>query len=182
MTSEEGFSLVEMLVAITLLSVGISAMMALFVQSALSLHRSAKVGTAVTLAEGQMEIYRTVSFTGIRLDGTQIPTSGTNVYVSGHSSDSAVPPSTGQALGGQDGDQACPDTSFPAACDPVQSVVGPDGATYTLDTYIDYVNDDGTFSIRAPAAGLSLKLVTVVVRDPATNDILAIDSSAFQGG
>jgi hypothetical protein len=129
-----------------------------------------------------MEIYRTVSFTGIRLDGTQIPTSGTNVYVSGHSSDSAVPPSTGQALGGQDGDQACPDTSFPAACDPVQSVVGPDGATYTLDTYIDYVNDDGTFSIRAPAAGLSLKLVTVVVRDPATNDILAIDSSAFQGG
>jgi prepilin-type N-terminal cleavage/methylation domain-containing protein len=177
---ESGFSLLEMLIAMTLLSVAICALLAVFVQAALSLHRSGRTGTAVSLAESQIEIYRTVSFTGIRINGSLIPTSSTDLYVSGHSSNSNIPLSSGQALAGQDGDDACPSTTLPAACLPVQTVTGPDGSPYVVDTYVDYVNNDGTFTVRTPAAGLTLKLVTVVVRDGNTNAVLAIDSSAFQ--
>ena len=177
---EGGFTLVEMLIAMLVISIAIFALVSVFTAAALSLHRSAERGTAVTLAESQMEIYRTVTFTSIRIDGTLIPSSSTSSYVSGHTSDSNIPPSTGQALAGQNGDDACPSATFPAACEPVQTVTGPDGRSYTIDTYVDYVNDDATLSIRTPASGLTLKRVTVVVRDPLTDAVLAEDSSAFQ--
>jgi type II secretory pathway pseudopilin PulG len=173
-----GFGIIEVLIALTLLSVAIGALVSVFAASALSLHRSGQRGTAVTLAENQIEIYRTVSFGGIRIDGTQIPSSGT--YVTGHSSDPAIPPATGESVAGQYGDTACPDANFPAACDPVQAVTGPDGGSYTIDTYVDFANDDSTLSIATPASGLTLKLVTVVVRDGSTGAVLAQDSSAFQ--
>ena len=55
------------------------------------------------------------------------------------------------------------------------------GHTYRVDTYVDYVNNDSTFSIRTPASGLTLKLVTIVVRDGTTGTIMARESSAFGG-
>ena len=48
-------------------------------------------------------------------------------------------------------------------------------------SYVDYVNNDATLSIRTPASGLTLKRVTVVVRDGTTGTIFARESSAFQG-
>src|SRR4029077_18464644 len=104
--------------------------------------------------------YRTVSYSGIRLDSSLIPTSGS--YVTGHSSSSTIPSSTGQALGGQYGNDACPSTALAAACYPVQNITGPDGQSYTVDTYVDYANPS-TLAVVTPAAGLTLKLVTVVV-------------------
>jgi type II secretory pathway pseudopilin PulG len=178
---EEGFGILEVLIALTILSVAIAALVSVFTASALSLHRSGQRGTAVTLAENQMELYRTVSFSGIRINGTLIPTSGT--YVTGHSSDPNIPPAAGQAVAGQYGDDACPSTTLPAACIPEQTpVTGPDGSSYTIDTYVDFANDDSTLSIATPASGLTLKLVTIVVRDAKTGNILAEDSSAFQSG
>ncbi len=166
----------------TILTIGIGGLVSVFSASALSLHRTAERGTALTLAESQMEIYRTVNFTGIRLDTSLIPSSGSDQYVTGHSQDANIPPSTNQAAGGSNGDAACPDVSFPAACLPVQTVTGPDGAhQFKVDTYINYVNNDATLSIRTPATGLTLKRVTVVVRDALTNALLVEDSSAFQG-
>jgi type II secretory pathway pseudopilin PulG len=178
--AEGGFTIVEMLIAMLMISIAILALVTVFAAAALSLHRSAQRGTAVTLAESQMEIYRTVSFTAIRIDGTLIPSSGTDPYVSDHTTYSSIPPSTGQALAGQNGDDACPSATFPAACLPEQTVTGPDGRSYTIDTYVDYVNNDATLSIRTPASGLTLKRVTVVVLDPATNAVLVNESSAFQ--
>ncbi len=178
---ESGFSVVELLAAMLILSIAVLALVSVFAAAALSLHRSAQRGTAVTLAEKQMEIYRTVTFVGIRIDGSLIPTSSTDPYVLGHSADPNIPPSTGQALAGQNGDTSCPDASFPAACIPEQTVTGPDSRSYTIDTYVNYVNNDATLSIATPAAGLTLKRVTVVVRDPGNNNVvLAQDSSAFQ--
>jgi hypothetical protein len=58
-------------------------------------------------------------------------------------------------------------------------VTGPDGHAYRIETYVNYVNNDSTLSIRTPASGLTLKLVTVVVRDAATGSIMARESSAF---
>lgn len=163
----------------TILAVGIGALLAVFASSAVSLRRAGQKGTALTLADTQMEAYRRVTFTGVRIDGTQIPATG--AYVSAGSSDPTIPPSTNQALAGQNGDDACPGgSSDPPACLPVQNVTGPDGRSYEIDTYVDYVNNDSTLSIRTPAPGLNLKRVTVVVRDGATGTILAREQSAFQ--
>jgi type II secretory pathway pseudopilin PulG len=178
-TADDGFGLVELLIAMTMLTVAIGALVTVFVASALSLRRAGEKGTALTLADTQMEKYRTRTFTSVRIDGTLIPTSGT--YVTANSTDSTIPPSTGQAVAGQNGDDDCPTVAEPAACLPVQDVTGPDGHTYRVDTYVDYVNHDSTLSIRTPASGLTLKRVTVVVRDGTTGAVMARESSAFGG-
>jgi prepilin-type N-terminal cleavage/methylation domain-containing protein len=179
-TGDDGFGLVELLIAMTMLSVAVGALLTVFVSSAVSLRRAGQKGTALTLADTQMEKYRTRTFTAVRIDGTLIPASGT--YVTANSTDSTIPPSTNQAVAGQNGDEACASgAGEPAACLPVQSVTGPDGHTYRVDTYVNYVNNDSTLSIRTPASGLTLKRVTVVVRDGTTGSIMARESSAFGG-
>jgi len=170
--------MVELLIAMSMLAIGIGALLTVFVSSAVSLRRAGEKGTALTLADTQMEKYRTRTFTYVRIDGTQIPSSGT--YVTANSTDSTIPPSTNQAVAGSNGDAACT-TPVPAACLPVQNVTGPDGHTYRVDTYVNYVNNDASLSIRTPASGLTLKRVTIVVRDGATGSIMARESSAFGG-
>ena len=177
--NDDAFGIVELLIALTLLSIGIAAMVSAFAASAVSLRRAGQRGTALTLADTQMEAYRKLGVTGIRIDGTLIPGSGT--YVTANSTDSTIPPATGQALAGQNGDDACPNTDEPVACLPVQTVTGPDHHQYRIDTYVNYVNNDATLSIRTPASGLTLKRVTVVVRDATTGTIGARESSAFEG-
>ena len=174
---DDGFGLVELLIAMTMLSIAVGALLAVFTSSAASLRRAGQKGTALTLADTQMEKYRTRTFTAVRIDGTLIPTSGT--YVTANSTDSTIPPSTNQAVAGQNGDEPCSTVDEPAACLPVQNVTGPDGHTYRVDTYVNYVNNDGTLSVRTPASGLDLKRVTVVVRDGSTGAIMARESSAF---
>ena len=175
--SENGFGLVELLIAMTILSIAVGALLAVFTSSAVSLRRAGEKGTALTLADTQMEKYRTRTFTAVRIDGSLIPTSGT--YVTANTTDSTIPPSTNQAVAGQNGDDACPTTDEPPACLPAQNVTGPDGHTYRVETYVNYVNNDSTLSIRTPASDLPLKLVTVVVRDATTGSIMARESSAF---
>jgi type II secretory pathway pseudopilin PulG len=176
---EEGFGLVELLIATTMLTIAIGSLLAVFVSSAVSLRRAGQKGTALTLADTQMERYRTQTFTAVRIDGTQIPGSGT--YVTGNSDDSTIPPSTNQALAGANGDDACPTADEPPACLPVQNVTGPDGHAYRVETYVNYVNNDATLSIRTPASGLTLKRVTIIVRDATSGAIMARESSAFEG-
>ena len=177
---DSGFGLVELLIATTLLTIGIGALVTTFAASAVSLRRASQKGTALTLADTQMERYRTRSFTSVRIDGTLIPSTG-STYVTAHSSeDETIPPSTNQALAGQNGDDACSTTNEPPACLPIQSVTGPDSHPYRIDTYVNYVNNDGTLSIRTPASGLTLKRVTIVVRDGDTGTVLAREQSAFE--
>ena len=171
--------MVEMLIALTILTVAIASLIAVFTASAVSLRRAGQKGTALVLADTQMERYRTKGFTNVRIDGTLIPTTGT--YVTANSGDSTIPPSTGQAAAGQNGDDTCPTSSEPPECLPVQTVTGPDHRSYRVDTYVNYVNNDATLSILTPASGLTLKRVTIVVRDGTTGTILVREQSAFQG-
>ncbi len=172
--------MVELVIAMTVLAVAVGALMTSLTASAVSLRRAGQTGTATALADKQMEWYRRLPFTGVRIDGTLVPTTGS--YVTAHSTDSTIPASSGQALAGQNGDTACPSGgSEPVACLPVQSVTGPDGHAYKVHTYVNYINGDSTLSIRTPTSGLTLKRVTVVVRDGTTEKILARASSAFQG-
>ena len=143
------------------------------------MRRAGERGTALTLADTQMERYRTRGSTAIRIDGTLIPTTGT--YVTANSTDSTIPASTNQAVAGQNGDDTCPTSSEPAACLPVQNATGPDGHTYRVDTYVNYVGNVSTLSVRTPGAGLTLKRVTIIVRDASAGTIMARESSAFEG-
>jgi prepilin-type N-terminal cleavage/methylation domain-containing protein len=176
---DRGFGLIELVIAMSVLSIAVAALMLSFASSAISLRRAGQKGTALTLADTQMERYRTRGFTGIRIDGTQIPASGT--YVTANSTDSTIPPSTGQAVAGSNGDETCPGAADPPACLPVRNVTGPDGKAYRIETYVNYVNNNATLSIRTPASGLTLKRVTIVVRDAATGMIMAREQSAFDG-
>ena len=175
---DDGFGLVELLIAMTMLTIAVGSLVAVFVSSAVSLRRAGQKGTALTLADTQMEKYRTRTFTSVRIDGNSIPASGT--YVTANSTDPSIPPSTGQAVAGANGDEACSDP-LPPACQPVQDVTGPDGHAYRIETYVNYVNNDDALSIRTPASGLTLKRVTVVVRDATSGEIMARESSAFEG-
>jgi type II secretory pathway pseudopilin PulG len=170
--------MIELVIAMAILSIAVAALMMSYASSAVSLRRAGQKGTALTLADTQMERYRTRGFIGIRIDGTQIPPSGT--YVDAHTNDPTIPPSTGQAVAGQNGDEGC-SAPLPAACKPVQDVTGPDGHAYRMETYVNYVNNDSTLSIRTPAAGLTLKRVTIVVRDATTGTVMAREQSAFEG-
>ena len=134
-----------------MLTIAIGALVTAFASSAVSLRRAGQRGTALTLADTQMERYRTKTFTAVRIDGTLIPSSGT--YVTAHSADSTIPASTGQATAGQNGDDTCPTSSAPVACLPVQNVTGPDGHSYRIDTYVNYVNNDATLSISDAGVG-----------------------------
>jgi prepilin-type N-terminal cleavage/methylation domain-containing protein len=176
---DSGFGLIELVIAMAILSIAVGALMLSYASSAISLRRAGQKGTALTLADTQMERYRTRGFTGIRIDGTLIPVSGT--YVSANSTDSTIPPSTGQAVAGQNGDETCSTSNEPAACLPVRTVNGPDNHPYQIETYVNYVNNDSTLSIRTPTSGLTLKRVTIVVRDATTGQVMAREQSAFEG-
>ena len=152
--SEGGFGLVELLIAMTVLSVAIMAIVAGFTSGTTALVRAARVGTGSTLADKQMELYRGLPYDSIEL-GVWVPDStylGDEAY--------AVLLVT---------DPLC--TTAPQ-CSPSQTVTGPDNRAYRIDTYI--VTEQPSGDAR------EVKKVTVVVRDVgAANKTLARQISTF---
>jgi type II secretory pathway pseudopilin PulG len=188
-TREDGQGLIELVVALTILAIGIGSLLTLLSSSALSLQRTDQKGTALVLAEKQIELYRSDGYRDIRLDDTlvaAIPAS--SVYMTANSSDSTIPSGatggpTGQRLDTASDSNPClptsplnptPDNpnSLPLECLPVQTVPGPDHRQYEIDTYIHTVQPNG---------GDWVALVTVVVRSAAlpSRPILARSASSF---
>jgi type II secretory pathway pseudopilin PulG len=156
--SESGLGLLELVFAMTILAIAMTALLSALVGGEVSLRRADEKGTALTLAEKQLETYRVVSYANIRLDQATINAiASTDPYMTAHSSDATIPSgaSSGQAVGGANGNNTCP-TPLPVQCQPDQTVTGPDHRNYRIDTYITYVT---------PTGGQQLKQVLVVVRD-----------------
>ncbi len=63
--SEAGIGLVELLIAMTVLAVGIGSTLTLFADSLFSMQHTGKEGTALTLADRQMETYRSMPYSCI---------------------------------------------------------------------------------------------------------------------
>ena len=57
--ADDGFGLIELLIAMTMLAIAVGALLTVFASSAVSLRRAGQKGTALTLADTQMEKYRT---------------------------------------------------------------------------------------------------------------------------
>jgi prepilin-type N-terminal cleavage/methylation domain-containing protein len=74
--AEEGMTLIELLIAMVVLSIGIAALVAGFSSGVVSINRARVTSTAGTLADQQMEIYRQAAFTSLPV-GLQTPTTPT---------------------------------------------------------------------------------------------------------
>jgi Tfp pilus assembly protein PilV len=148
---EQGFALVEMLIAIVVINVGLLAILLALTSGVTTLRRSAETSTASALADKQLERYRAVTFSSIFLDTTSLSVAATD---STYQMDSAY--SASQV------NQTC--SPLTAVCTPIQTVTGPDGRSYRVDTYVVWVT---------PAGGTPVKQVTVVVRKAGTTGALA---------
>jgi Tfp pilus assembly protein PilV len=146
---EQGFALVEMLIAIVVINVALLAILLSLTSGVASLRRSAEVSTASAVADKQLERYRALAYTSIYLDTTSLAATDST-----YQGDSAY--SASQV------NQAC--SPLVAACTPSQTLTGPDGRPYRVDTYIVSVT---------PAGGTAVKQVTVVVRRAGTTGTLA---------
>ena len=159
--SDDGFGLVELVVAMVILNVGVLALLSAIVSSEASLRRASRVATASTLADAQMELYRALTYSAIALDPTAVD-----------ATDSAYRADT--ALGGSISNdvtttRGC--SGLPNQCNPSRLVTGPDHGTYRIDTYV---------VARTPPSGRAGKLVTVVVRNGSSlGTTLVRQSSSF---
>jgi Tfp pilus assembly protein PilV len=64
--------MMELLIALTVMSIGILATYAMFQSGIMSLRRASTVGTASTLAESEMEGFRAIKFNEIGLDDAEV--------------------------------------------------------------------------------------------------------------
>ena len=139
---QEGFGLIELLIAMVILNVGLLAIIASFQAGIISLSRASRVTTAAVVADQQMELYRAITYDSIRLASATIPSTAP------YTTDSAY--NVSQITG------TCSGPPFPDECNASRTVTGADNKGYRLDTYIIQT---------APAGGRPVKQVTIVVRD-----------------
>src|SRR6266511_989399 len=137
---EGGFGLIELLMALTLLNIGLLAVVASFTSGMRALNRASRITTASVLADGQLELYRALTYDSIRLDAGSIPVT--------------APYTTDPAYSATQVTASCPGP--PDECNPSHEVTGPDRKTYRIDTYI---------VATTPTGGREVRRVTVVVRD-----------------
>ena len=152
---EGGFGLVELLMAMTILSIGVLALVAAFTSGAVALRRASSLSTATAIADAQMERYRAIRYAAIGFDGAELAqANGDEVYTRD------APKDGGGALAAQVVVPCA--SSVPGNCDPSRSVTGADGKSYRLNSYI--VEQVETRDSAGNPLGRALKVVTVVVR------------------
>jgi type II secretory pathway pseudopilin PulG len=147
---QDGFGLIELLMAMTILNIGLLAIVAAFQSGAVAIRRASRISTASALADSQMELYRALTYTSIALDSTTLGTVD-NTYKCDSALGSSCPNVTTSEV-----TTSCAGNPVPNECNPSRAVTGADRHRYRVDTYIVQ---------QSPPSGRPLKLVTVVVRD-----------------
>jgi Tfp pilus assembly protein PilV len=161
--AEDGFGLIELMMAMVLLNIGILAIVAAFNSGAVALRRASHVSTASALADSQMERYRALLYSQIGFDTSQ--TAGLdNTYKCDSVLGASCPNTVTACSSGTCADGTVPTLTCGTAneCLPTRTVSStttpssPDGYKYRIDSYILYKTQNG---------GRQLKQITVVVRD-----------------
>lgn len=160
---ESGFGLIELMIAMTVLNIGILAIFAGFSSGYTALNRASRTASGAALADQQLERFRAVKFGAVCLsDGTTDST-----RTAGAPSGTAVATCT---------------TTDPARVTLRTGVTGPDNTLFRVDTYVVWTCPAGTLSTASPfttaapgcidennvRAAAAIKLVRVTVRDNAT--------------
>jgi hypothetical protein len=170
---EAGQGLIELIVALTLLAIAIGALLTVATSSAVSLQRSDQKGTALMLAEQQIELYRNLTYAHIQLDSASLAHTD-SVYANAHASDSTIPSGPAGEVDDSASGWCTPDwPSTPNSCNPSRTVLGPDHRNYRIDTYV--------VNFQPQAGATTIKEVAVVVRNAqiSTLPILARATSTF---
>jgi Tfp pilus assembly protein PilV len=160
---EEGFGLIELIMAMVILNIGLLAIVASFNSGAVALRRASHISTAAALADSQMERYRALLYAQIGFDSSQMAALD-NTY----KCDSVLGASCPNTATGCSS-ATCADGTEPTftcgtatECLPKRIVnststpASPDRYPYRVDTYILF---------KTPSNGRQLKQITVVVRD-----------------
>jgi type II secretory pathway pseudopilin PulG len=190
-TSEAGFGLVELVIAMVILQVALLALVGAFGAGSLALSRASKANTAQALANQQMELYRSMTYDPIGLDTASAPTTG--MYVA----DTSVCPINMSPVCGNTGPRNNPNTSswsctatsgstsvsfyYSAngidpclAHRPVSGGSSPDGKNYYVDTYIKLTASSATQR--------AYKQIAVIVRDGVTGKALVKENTTLDCG
>jgi len=159
--SQRGFALIELLAAIVMINIGILAILLTLNSGQVTLRRSAELSTASVVADKHMERFRALQYSSIYLDTTSL--GATDAMYQGDTAYSATQVS-----------QAC--SPLAAPCTPSQTVTGPDGRTYRIDTYIVLKTPTDGAGV---ANGDPVKQATVVVRGATGSAAVARTVSIF---
>lgn len=167
---EEGFGLIELLIAMLILNVALLAIVSSFSSAGIGVSNAGRTGTAGALADRQMEQYRAMTYGWIGLynSGTTDATYVADAACTSHAG--GTPPCGEFAISAG----PCFE-KFTTALDPctvISNVIGPDKHAYRVDTYIT----------RTAASGnkRATKTVTIVVRDTKAGlPTLVRESSTF---
>ena len=149
--SQSGFGLIELLLSMTMLNIGILALVAAFQSGAFALKRASALSTAAAVADIQMERYRGYKYCGALFTASDVTAAQADSTYTADPEYVRAPTQLTPAT-----DPSCGTATPPADSKPIQNIVGPDQKLYRVDVYI--VADTVT-------AGRSIKRVTVVVRD-----------------
>lgn len=153
---ENGFGMLELLMAMVMLNVGILAIIAAFSSGNTALARASRISTAAAIADVQIEVYRGLIYNNIVFASTEwnaalldTPYKADKVYVD--KVQAIVTPTPNFVV-----TTPCPTSA--TACDPSYTTTGADRRSYRVDTYLYY---------ETPAGGSQVKVITVVVRNAA---------------
>jgi Tfp pilus assembly protein PilV len=188
---EAGFGLIELLIAMVVMQVALLALIGSFSAGSVALGRAGKINTAATLADQQMELYRSMPYDAIGLDYAAAPTTGTYVGDTTYCVSDPTYPCGNNPPRNNTGTSTWSCTAASGAtsvstyfsanginpCVAHRLVSGattpasPDGRNYYVDSYVYY----GTLI----AGQRPAKRVSVVVREDTSAKILAVVVSTF---
>ncbi len=170
--ANDGMTLVELLIAMVVMAIGISALVAGFSSGLVAINRGAKASTAGALADQQMEAYRRLSFASIATTATASPS--TDCFYRGVVSSPCLSVSDNayNALWMIDTLASCTQNY----CKPSQPPLASNGGSYRIDSYVAWAcpitGSTLSGSVAVPAcstvggtASRPVKLVTIIVRD-----------------
>ena len=144
-----GFGLVELLIAMTVLLVGVLAVFLMFESGIITIKRASIRTTASALADAQLESFRAIKYDSIGLVDAQVTSA-------------AAPYTTDPAYQASAASRVALSACGTAPCTtkvPVQTLVGADGRSYRVDTFVTW---------QTVTSGRDVKRVTIVVRDATT--------------
>ena len=167
---ESGELLLEMVISLVFLTLAVGALMTVFTSSMISLRDAGISGTAQTLVERQMEVYKKLPYASLKLSTATVP-GGTDIY-------NTSPPAT---VGGSftlvtGGTTAAASCAFPNDANSEcakQLFFGPDGRTYRVDSYITPTTPPGG------RPGVKITVAVRQLKDGVPGPVKAQTTSAF---
>lgn len=183
---QDGFFVIEVVAAIVILSIALLALMAGYDSAFISLHQASQKTTAATFANAQLERYSALPYTSLGLNPTLVDAVGdsskptydalyaTNPLLDGTTVVNGVTVANDGTVNDYTAAAACATDETSPNCMPIQTVTGPDGRSYRIETFI---TQDASHSQKVGLSnvGWTTMDISVIVRD-ATDDTLLVET------